>query len=89
MLCDKKNMKHALDNVLNDLKLRSRSAVNLYPERAKNEKWSSEGVENRGKFKAGSVMSALWPFLRVHGVMWCKILAKFGRRWANLRQRWR
>ena len=38
MLCDKKDVKHGLDNVLNDLKLRLRSAVNLYPERAKNEK---------------------------------------------------
>ena len=81
VLCDKRDLKHGLDNVLNDLMLRLRSAVNLYPERAKNEKWSSEGIENRGKLKAGDILCALGALLRVHGAIWWKFLAKLGRRW--------
>ena len=35
VLCDKRDLKHGLDNVVNDLKHRLRSVVNLYPEGAK------------------------------------------------------
>ena len=35
VLCDKRDLKHGLDNVVNDLKHLLRSVVNLYPEGAK------------------------------------------------------
>ena len=81
VLCDKRDLKHGLDNVVNDLKHRLRSVVNLYPEGPnKRQKWSSGGIENRVKLKAGDILGALGAFLRVHGAIWQKFLAKMGAR---------
>ena len=80
VLCDKRDLKHGLDNVVNDLKHRLRSVVNLYPEGAKIEENWSGGVENQVKLKAGDILGALGAFLRVHGAIWQKFLAKMGAR---------
>ena len=48
-----------------------------------------DGVENRDKLKAESLLGALGAFLRVCGGIWWKKLAMLGRRLAELGQTWR
>ena len=81
VLCDKRDLKHGLDNVVNDLKHRLRSVVNLYPEGANiDDNGSLEGSKNRVKLKAGDILGALGALLRVHVAIWQKFLAKMGAR---------
>ena len=81
VLCDKRDLKHGLDNVVNDLKHLLRNVVNLYPEGAKiDENGGLEGSKNRVILKVGDILAALGALLRVHVAIWQKFLAKMGAR---------